>query len=228
MASMPKAPELPIIMRGECSVVDQPGKISRFFRIAAVLLLLNQEPSIVAQPPNDAFLHRTPLHGEHAVAHASMAGTTIEDASIEVSLPDEMGDRISVSSLWWTWIAPADGGVQISARGSEFLRKSVLVFSGDELSSLRLLGGQRDDGTIEVPVTAGHTYQIAILTEEIQNAEAILSLDYIPPPTNDAFSARHTITEASNPVIGSLLGATVEADEPFPSGSAFRIRHDIP
>ncbi|MCC6233598.1 MAG: hypothetical protein IT580_13190, partial [Verrucomicrobiales bacterium] len=117
--------------------------------------------------------------------------------------------------MWWTWTAPASGGLRISARGSEFFAKSLLLFTGNALEALTPVAEVSGDQTAELVVVGGQSYQIALVTAEEQSGSALLLLDHEGPPGNDAFARRRVLHGARVEARGTLLAATAEASEPL-------------
>src|SRR6266700_6101730 len=63
-----------------------------------------------AQPANDNFTNRLQLTGTNITNVVSNTGATAEPGE-----PSHNGTNPAVSSIWFTWTAPAPGGVEITA-----------------------------------------------------------------------------------------------------------------
>ena len=113
-------------------------------------------------PSNDFFEHAAPLSGSGAVD----ADTGL--ASAEPGEPAHAGIK-AVSSLWWTYTAPADGTVHLDTCAStEFDDTTLAVYTGAALDALTPVASDDDaDGcpdrrsSVDFQATAGTTYRIA-------------------------------------------------------------------
>ena len=101
-------------------------------------------------PPNDDFASRQPLSGVRPVIH----GTTY----LSTSEPGEPGfyPWITSSSVWYSWVAPADGVAEISGGP-----KPVGVFTGNCVSNLTAVVPV-GPGILTFPAVAGTEYEIAV------------------------------------------------------------------
>src|SRR6185503_12736521 len=171
-----------------------------------------------AIPNNDNFATRIALFG----SNVSTTGNNI-DATLEPGEPDPSFE--AGKSVWWTWTAPGNGGVTITTTGSGF-NTLLSLFRGNVLSNLTLVGFNDEDplGTTNVSritanVVAGTAYQIAV--DGSLGATGSIALQLVlgpaaPPPANDAFADRITVTGSHfNNVSGDNTGATREPNEPF-------------
>jgi hypothetical protein len=70
--------------------------------------------------------------------------------------------------------------------------------------------------TLNVLVTAGTTYRIAVNSEPGLNGEFLFTLQHYSPPENDAFADALVLTGNSGSVAGTALGSTYEPGEPEP------------
>ena len=188
----------------------------------AVVLLLGLEAAILtgvaAVPENDNFATRIPIIGTNVI----VTGNNV-DATTEPDEPDPSFE--AAKSVWWTWTAPANGGLTLTTTGSSF-DTLLTLFTGNALSNLELVGfndldpiGPTNASRITVNVTAGTAYQIAV--DGSLGATGSLSLQLVlgpaaTPPTNDQFANRITVAGShfSN-VTADNSGATREPDEPF-------------
>jgi hypothetical protein len=119
--------------------------------------------SLVAGPPNDAFVNAIVLTGSSQIVTGSNVNATKEPGE-----PDD-GGNAGGSSVWWTWTAPEDGLVTLDTAGSSFVTL-LAVYSGNTVSSLRLIanddgyGGYRTYSGSYVTFTAGagEVYRIVV------------------------------------------------------------------
>jgi hypothetical protein len=165
---------------------------------------------------NDSFADRI---GLGSVAQVTWTGA-LEDATIESGeTPSEYNDR---GSRWWTWTAPADGGVSLKL-GDGRIVPVAYVYTGTQLGSLNLLASSSNGSGLAFPALAGTTYQIALRgkpsSSGIGDFLAELSLQTLP---NDNQAAA-AILDGVLPVSGSALlaGATSELGESSDSGSVW-------
>jgi hypothetical protein len=111
---------------------------------------------------NDQFADRIRLDGSEGKVRASSVGATREAGE-----PNH-GDGDGTKSLWWSWVAPADGSAVLNTSGSTF-DTLLAVYTGASLSSLVLVtenddSEDTDDFTSAVRFRAigGTEYQIAV------------------------------------------------------------------
>jgi thiol-disulfide isomerase/thioredoxin len=145
-----------------------------------------------AQPANDAFANRIQLVGSNAVASGSSVGATWENGE-----PYHAGNA-GGASVWWSWTAPADGGVTISTAGSSF-DTLVGLYTGSSVSALTFVGSNDDEdraaaiynSKLVVNVLAGQTYAIAVDGYGGAAGSVQLSVKLgppVPPPSAPAWA----------------------------------------
>jgi len=171
-------------------------------------------------PPNDNFANRITLSGTHINNEtADNAGATRE--------PNEPfhADALGGKSVWWTWTAPASGGVTLTTGGSVI--DTVLgVYTGNSLANLVFVAGNDEDplstagleSRVTFNATSGTTYQIAVDGYDGDEGFIRLRLDLdsaFPVPSNDNFANRIPLTGSNITTNGSNVGATFEIDEPM-------------
>ena len=73
-----------------------------------------------------------------------MGSLVITNATAEINEPNSFSkDVANIHSIWWRWVAPGDGVVQITTEGSDF--DTVLaVYKGDDLANLVLVESNDD------------------------------------------------------------------------------------
>ena len=121
-----------------------------------------------AQPGNDNFANRTIIRGKQVALTNSLAGATSE-AGEPLILGVSTGQ-----TCWWTWTAPSNGIVTLSAGGTAF-NPLLAVYTGTDLADLSLIASNnyvscytncgchwlvRDHTTFHV--AAGEAYQIGV------------------------------------------------------------------
>ncbi len=170
-------------------------------------------------PSNDAFARRLSFAG----AQGEFAADS-EFATHEPGEPNHGWNR-GYGSLWWTWTVPARGSAEISVVGPDQRQRFVAVYTGLELTNLDLLG--KDDNRLEPArvrrdVEAGQTLQIATdssgFDDDTEPFRFHLALRLIPPPANDDFANRTSLTGNFVRLTNSSVAATAELGEPEPGG----------
>lgn len=186
-------------------------RVSSSARGAAVDLTWSPE----GRPGNDDFVDAILLAGETGIAQGSGAGATLE--------PGESFGRVAATT-WFRWIAPEDGLWEFKG-GSH-----VLVFEGDHVSQLRLVG-PTPSSRVQFFAAAGRKYQIAVAEGggEESGVDYTLRWQRIDkePSGNDWFANAEQIAEGEWSGVQLSVGgaSTVEPDEPPESGVRTRWWH---
>lgn len=158
-------------------------------------------------PPNDHFTNRMPLSGFSLIVTGANVAATVE--------PSEPvhGNVPGGKSIWWSWLAPADGCVQVGHSGS--IPTSLAVYSGSDLTNLTLVIGSPER---DFHAAAGQEYHIAIAGADSGNGpaagEIVLTLTEIPTPSNDNFTNRLSIIGTNFYLLLTNNCATRETNEP--------------
>ncbi|PWU10231.1 MAG: hypothetical protein C5B50_25795 [Verrucomicrobia bacterium] len=187
----------------------------------------NAEGNIVLQlslaplqppPSNDNFANRLTLTGSHL---SNVTGSNV-GASGEPGEPFH-ADTLGFKSVWWTWTAPASGGLTLTTKNSSF--DTVLaVYTGNSVSNLTLVAANDEDpivgliSTVNCNVISNVTYQIAVDGFEgaSGNIRLVLNLGTaFPVPANDNFTNRIRLTGSIIATNWSNVGATYEPNEPM-------------
>ena len=168
---------------------------------------------IDVRPANDDFNARVVLNGTEISVSASDVGATLEPGEEAIG---------GGHTVWWSWTAPSNGSLTISADTGDFF-PGVRVSTGDALSNLTTVG---EAGYINIwpavfPVLGGRTYQIAVDNYEWAPGAFALDLDFLASPINDYFANRVVLTNASVTVMGTGLGATSDPMVPADSGAVW-------
>jgi hypothetical protein len=130
-------------------------------------------------PVNDAFANRLPLSGLPASATGSNEGATTEAGE---PIP---ANTYAGASVWWSWTAPSNGIVSVTAAlnvsGSDSY--SVLgVYTGTSVSALTAVGTsgsiQNGPAAVTFNASAGVHYQIAV--EGMYGEQGAISLSIAP------------------------------------------------
>ena len=185
----------------------------------SIALQLSLGPA-ATPPPNNNFANRITVTGDHFTnVTGDNTGATRE--------PDEPfhADALGGKSIWWSWTAPASGGVTLTTVGS--IIDTVLgVYTGSSLANLVFVAGNDEDPLSSVGLesrvtfnaTSGTTYQFAVDGYDGDEGFIRLRLDVdtaFPVPSNDNFANRITLTGNNITTSGSNVGATFEGDEPL-------------
>lgn len=134
---------------------------------------------LALRPVNDSFADRARIEGAAVRTRGSLQGATLETG--EVAL---FGTSDAVSA-WWTWTAPADGPVEVSAVSQTAPAPSLTVrlFSGSQLGSLTAIPDLTLPGTPRPTTTflaqRDQTYHIAVLGPRDATDAFLLSLDHL-------------------------------------------------
>ncbi|MGA2241369.1 MAG: S8 family serine peptidase [Verrucomicrobiota bacterium] len=112
--------------------------------------------AVVFPPPNDNFLDRIPITDCPGVVTGSCLGASIE--------PGEpfIGELPAGGSVWWSWTAPTNEPVMISASGSYAIE--MAVYTGQSVSNLNLVAADTEFGRAGVSfnAVAGAEYEIGV------------------------------------------------------------------
>lgn len=103
------------------------------------------------------------------------------------------GGELGGRSVWWRWVAPADGPVEARTFGSSF-DTLLAVYQGNDVSSLTLVGENNNVVRDHVAASrvlwsavAGQEYQIAVDGQKTNGAAGSIVLMVKQPPTVVAF-----------------------------------------
>ena len=133
---------------------------------------------LLGPPPNNHFADRIPLTGATNLLTASNVGATLEPFEPAINTFDPGG-----RSVWWTWIAPADGEAELQVsehRPGPDLQPLLGIYSGTTLNGLSLLSRSRN-GRVRFFVSAGAVYQIQVDGSFGRSTEFTLFLRLLPP-----------------------------------------------
>ena len=177
---------------------------------------LNLSLGVNQLPPiNDHFASRILLNGTHL---ANVMGST-RGATAELGEPFH-ADAVGFKSVWWTWTAPASGGLTLTTQNSA-IDTLLAVYTGSALTNLVFVAGNDEDpfgagyvSRVTCNVTSGTTYQIAIDGYEGEGGDVRLRLDLdaaFVAPTNDHFSNRALLSGGNVTVNGSNVNASFES-----------------
>ncbi len=122
---------------------------------------------------NDSFNKRILIKSSNASLTADNT-----DATAELGEPMHAGSDAN-KSLWWWWVAPGNGYVNIDTEGSS-TGTVMETYTGNTLGSLvAITSADNTDTMVHIPVVKGAAYQIAV-DSTIDGGAISLSLSYIP------------------------------------------------
>ena len=160
------------------------------YQIAAASFLGNEAfVSFSISRPNDAFENPAILTGTQIIATSDSSKAGLESREPNHgAINDFFGS--SSNSVWWQWLAPATGPVQLSTLGSLF-GTNLGVYTGTALTNLELIAEdayEREQPVAELTFTAeaGETYLIAVAGPgglDIPGGFTVLSLVQTPEPS---------------------------------------------
>ncbi|MEX0322618.1 MAG: S8 family serine peptidase [Puniceicoccaceae bacterium] len=170
-------------------------------------------------PLNDDFADRMLLEpGTNQVMMSTV------DGSLESGEPQPIFTWFE-STVWFDWIAPANGLATITTAGSNF-DTALCVYTGSAVNALSHVASNDDDGieitsAVSFTATEGQSYKIQVYGSWADSTgEGDLVLNYTPSPAapspipNDFFANRIVLTPGTTETTGSNYGATFETDEP--------------
>lgn len=209
--------------------VGVSGRTPSWVRRTCGLLLFLAGPLLAAGPDHDAFSRRTVLVGPDLTVPVYLLDATLE--------PGEPNHAVlpwrSSASVWWTWMAPGDGQLELSHGNRDV---TLTVYRGDTLAALQTVGRSPgwSGGLPLIPVRSGDRLQlVASVWSTASPAPPVTSvgqfrLRFYPPPGNDAFQDRGLLSGRLPVLRGNLAGATREPGEPahadapgIPNGSVW-------
>jgi hypothetical protein len=175
------------------------------------LLVLGGALSAVAAPVNDNFASATVITGVSGATSGSTVGATKEPGE-----PNHAGNA-GGASVWFNWVAPANGTVTFNTEGSSF--DTLLgVYIGASVSTLGLVASNDDvlypDTTSAVTFVAvsGTEYRIAV--DGYSGASGNYTLTWLYPVVNETVLST-AVTNVSNFIYDSdaLIGGAYNRDK---------------
>lgn len=175
-----------------------------------IILFLFSALMVCAGPPpaNDDFADRILLAGNHLTVDGSNDAATLEPGENSYST---IGPPI-VNSVWYQWVAPADGVLQLSTSTPvPNLFLSVMAYRGSALSGLHL----SSDTFGNLTVHAGDVIQIQVASTilGVESGSFTLQLNLQSYALNDNFVNRIELTGTNVTVTGANTFATTQTGE---------------
>ncbi|MEY2463339.1 MAG: hypothetical protein QOH64_1477, partial [Acidimicrobiaceae bacterium] len=182
--------------------------------LAACTLLALPGAALAVPPANDAFVSAELLTG----ATATSTGTNVE-ATKETGEPNHY--TTGGHSIWYRWVAPADGVATVDTQGSSF-DTTLAVYTGLTVDGLTPTASNDDyygaTSRVRFGVTGGQTYMIAVDGYYSSRGSVTLHVASGPSPANDAFAGAQTLAGEQSSGTGENANATTEPGEPYHGG----------
>jgi hypothetical protein len=155
----------------------------------------------VNPPPNDDFANAVLIAGTNVSVKGTLLHATHErNEGIYFS---------GVVSVWYRWQAPSDG-LFFAEATAEGLIPQVAVYQGDTpypwFTVSQPVSGVRSGASF--PAEQGVTYWLSVYGYGSSYSNFTLTITGEPPPSNDHFDNRITISGAEVSAMGSTLGST--------------------
>ncbi|MEL0098502.1 MAG: hypothetical protein VW907_02995, partial [Opitutae bacterium] len=183
-------------------------------------LSISLEPEVPG-PENDNFANRFILSGDQAVDSSTLVGATSElGEPLHFLLPPPQ------KTVWWEWMAPADGNLEVGAAG-QGISCTLKAYAGSEVDDLVEVGSAQalttgGEAVITMNVKSGVRYLLAVsgYSGEAGPVELTLNLNVAEGSTvssvNDDFAdAKLLIGEKNVRANGSNKNASNEPEEPL-------------
>jgi hypothetical protein len=180
----------------------------------------------LANPPaNDDFEDRQTIP---STLPQTLPGTTF-DAGAEAGEPEHSGED-AYRSVWYEWTGVIDGAVKIDVCDAEFDQPAIAVYGGavlvggdPDLADLTQVGGNFGNGCTLVLDLGEDAVEVTlyIVIDSGPEEEGDFNLNFrIPsPPANDDFADASELGPGLPvSVVGTIVDATAEEDEPSHGG----------
>ena len=140
------------------------------------------ELTVIGLPFNDDFANRALITGNSNVVRGSVVNATKESGE------QHHGAEVGGRSVWWRWVAPANGLVELHTLWSSF-DTLLAVYTGAALGSLTLVGENNDllsdqeyASRVLFSAVAGQEYQIAVDSVKTNGTAGSVVLTIVQPP----------------------------------------------
>jgi hypothetical protein len=175
----------------------------------------------LSPPVNDNFVNATEVGPGLPV---STSATTV-DSTWQASEPASLGNSGSSRSVWFTWTAPANGQVRVSACDFQTVsgagNRTVGIYTGATLASLVVVAAG-DACQQSFLASAGTVYRIAFSGSIRGEGVFTLGIVAAPPPPNDNFASAQQVGPGLNlTAFANNEFASSEPGEPAHTGPGF-------
>lgn len=116
-------------------------------------------------------------------------------------------------TLWYSWAAPFSGRVSVTSHSS-FINRSIAVYTGDTLETLRLVAVGRDGMYFRVEEGTVYHWQLDGADGGCAAFSVNITATPFLPATNDLFALATVLKGTGVEGGGAFVGATVEPGEP--------------
>jgi hypothetical protein len=163
--------------------------------------------TILEAPFNDDFAGRIRINGSMSTVRGSILGATKQSGE------PLHGGKAGGRSVWWNWIAPEDGPVEIHTIGSSF-DTLLAVYQGTDPGNLGLIEENND-------LQSGSTYSSRVLFSAVAGQEYQIAVDGVKTNTIDG-SVVLTVRQSAGVAEVTLLNnLTDEAQWNSGAGASF-------
>jgi len=177
--------------------------------------------SFAAAPPaNDNWANAAAIIG----ASGTTTGTNIDATDeaterLDVDIADAPAASTTGKTVWWKWVAPADGNYVFSTFGSELTDTVIGIYTGTSVATLTELNASDDSDEIlqsRVALDAVHgtTYSIQVGSYQGLSEDSIKLTWNANPVANDSFGHPTALPVSSGTTTNTNAGATLELHEP--------------
>ncbi len=178
-------------------------------------------------PPNDTFAGRSILSGNSpSAASFNYSAAPAHETNFPPPRSVQNNPGSFGRSLWFEWVAPADGLVIINSVGSDF--DTLLdVFTNSPPASGPSVGLWNLFNEVGLNAVAGVTNYILVGGQNAAYGEVRLNITTVSPPPNDHFTNAHSLNGIATQIEGSTFGATVEDEAGEPAHGAMAAGHSV-
>ncbi|MFP6807667.1 MAG: S8 family serine peptidase [Pseudomonadales bacterium] len=171
-------------------------------------------------PVNDLFEQATRIEN----TSGRVSGTNIL-ATGEPDEPDHALVSIPLESVWYSWVAPSNGTLDVDTFGSDY-DTTLAIYSGGVLGNLTELGSNDDavegvQSFLTVIVKSGVEYRIAIDGYSSSRGQILMNYSFTPETpgsVNDSFGGSIELVGLNASDLGDNTGKGGESGEPDHAG----------
>lgn len=164
-----------------------------------------------AAPSNDNF-----VSAEAIPSLPFSASASLDEATTEIGEPTPQCLFQVFRTVWYTFVAPSDGTVQVASENVFSSSLALYAMGGPTFGDLTLVtcGAFNSPVAVFAQVQAGSTYAIQLANAFDFGGTFALSVEMVPPPPNDDFAAATAIDTLPFLDSENLAAATTETGEP--------------